>query len=688
MRFTFTLAVAVSLFNIASCQNSAITIGSKLDRPQEKKKKASSFFASATEVDLVQDPDPEPEPEESSSDEELVLEDDIQSRHFMQRCEFGFEGIQITLEQKGKDTPDRLILDGSLKGKAMPGRMLAVMGPSGSGKSSLIHALAGRLSESSKLSLSGKRYVNGETLSEDSSLPAAFIEQEVNFFPHMTVKETLDFRVELKLGSRLGKSARDDVVANLMEMLGLTKSLNTIVGNSKVRGLSGGERKRLSIACELISSPPVIILDEPTSGLDSYQAAQVVETLRKLADSGKTIIAVMHQPSQSVFAMFDDLLLVSEGQLMYYGEVSKVRNYMKDLGYPCSKDTGTAEHVLDVISRTNGGAEEQENSTKRLNQLGEAAKASVEMISFGSGALVPGHKHHHKLKIANQTNSPGANIFRQFKLLLTRAFNETSRGKLAIIIKVVQQITLGLVYGGIYKVGDDQASIMDRFGLLSLIAIGGINMSVASTIRSFTREKSIVTGEMANGMYRTLPYFLAKAISEIPLAGVFNTLFAAIIYPMAGLQKGKFKQFIGLTTLHALAGEAAGLFIGAIAPSSDVALSLFPAMIVLNIIFDGRNLSEENTPKLLRWLPKISLVRWGFEGLSVNEFNGLEFSAKGPRRGPIVKTGKEALARFGFADRKLGEVVNSQRNIIAGCWFLSYVGLSLTKSKFESMTAV
>lgn len=731
MRFTFTLAVAVSLFNIASCQNSAITIGSKLDRPQEKKKKASSFFASATEVDLVQDPDPEPEPEESSSDEELVLEDDIQSRHFMQRCEFGFEGIQITLEQKGKDTPDRLILDGSLKGKAMPGRMLAVMGPSGSGKSSLIHALAGRLSESSKLSLSGtvklffwfhvpfnlcllaisiiccnrshlmllklattiliisgKRYVNGETLSEDSSLPAAFIEQEVNFFPHMTVKETLDFRVELKLGSRLGKSARDDVVANLMEMLGLTKSLNTIVGNSKVRGLSGGERKRLSIACELISSPPVIILDEPTSGLDSYQAAQVVETLRKLADSGKTIIAVIHQPSQSVFAMFDDLLLVSEGQLMYYGEVSKVRNYMKDLGYPCSKDTGTAEHVLDVISRTNGGAEEQENSTKRLNQLGEAAKASVEMISFGSGALVPGHKHHHKLKIANQTNSPGANIFRQFKLLLTRAFNETSRGKLAIIIKVVQQITLGLVYGGIYKVGDDQASIMDRFGLLSLIAIGGINMSVASTIRSFTREKSIVTGEMANGMYRTLPYFLAKAISEIPLAGVFNTLFAAIIYPMAGLQKGKFKQFIGLTTLHALAGEAAGLFIGAIAPSSDVALSLFPAMIVLNIIFDGRNLSEENTPKLLRWLPKISLVRWGFEGLSVNEFNGLEFSAKGPRRGPIVKTGKDALARFGFADRKLGEVVNSQRNIIAGCWFLSYVGLSLTKSKFESMTAV
>ena len=103
-------------------------------------------------------------------------------------------------------------------------------------------------------------------MSGNSQLPVAFIEQETNFFPYMTVRETLDFRVELRLGSRLGKSARDDVVAGLLDLLGLAGSENTIVGSNKVRGLSGGERKRLSIACEMISSPPVIILDEPTSG--------------------------------------------------------------------------------------------------------------------------------------------------------------------------------------------------------------------------------------------------------------------------------------------------------------------------------------------------------------------------------------------------------------------------------------
>jgi ABC-type multidrug transport system ATPase subunit len=114
------------------------------------------------------------------------------------------------------------------------------------------------------LTLYGRRYVNGKKLAENSMIPSAFIEQEVDFFPHMTVKETLDFRVHLKLGSYLSQAARDDMVASLMKQVGLTNVAETIVGNTKVRGISGGERKRLSIAVEMISSPAVIFLDEPT----------------------------------------------------------------------------------------------------------------------------------------------------------------------------------------------------------------------------------------------------------------------------------------------------------------------------------------------------------------------------------------------------------------------------------------
>jgi len=442
------LLLALAILPYCCSQKSSLSLGTKLfDRNKLSSKKNKPFFGAAA-AELLDD--------EESSEEEIVEDDTIPD--VLHDCEVGFEGIELILKQKGKK-PDRVILDGSLKGQALPGRMLAVMGPSGSGKSSFIHALAGRIKYNKTLNLSGSRFVNGKSLDGGSLLPAAFIEQEVNFFPHMTVKETLDFRIELKLGSKLGKSARDDVVENLMEMLGLTNSANTIVGNSKVRGLSGGERKRLSIACELISSPPVIILDEPTSGLDSYQARQLTEYLRKIADSGKTVIAVIHQPSQHVFAMFDDLLLISEGHMMYHGEVQLVRSYFQGLGYPCEKEIGTAEYILDCISRTNGGIEAQEKSTERINYIAsEALKAKEKVVLSYNDSTSAGTKHHHKLKLVSSGNRPAAGILRQFKLLLTRAFKETSRGKGAMIIKLVQQITLGLIYGGIYKVGSDQVS--------------------------------------------------------------------------------------------------------------------------------------------------------------------------------------------------------------------------------------
>ena len=186
-------------------------------------------------------------------------------------------------------------------------------------------------------------------------------------------------------------------------------------------------------------------------------------------------------------------------------------------------------------------------------------------------------------------------------------------------------------------------------------------------------------------MYRTGPYFVAKAISEIPLIGLMNAVFGSIIYPLVRFQKGRFNNFLGLTSLHAIASEAFGLLIGSVSSSSDVALALFPPIIVLNIIFDGKNIAEENTPRMLKWINQVGLIRWGFTGLALNEFEGLEFTSKGPFRGPVAKTGEEALARFGLEGKSLGDVVSAQTRIIAGCWVLSFIGLALTGQKFAVM---
>ena len=471
-----------------------------------------------------------------------------------------------------------------------------------------MHAWAGKIKYSPKLMLEGDRWLNGERLSSESVVPAALIEQDVMFFPYMTVRETLVFRVELKLGSLLSKLARDEMVDDLLSQLGLTKTANTIVGDNKVRGISGGERKRLSIAVEMIASPSVMyvsnplhghrdvylvahalnlfcrMLDEPTSGLDSSAATNLISTLRELADSGKTIIAVIHQPSQHVFAKFDDVLLLSEGKQMYYGPRKDIRDYMEAYGCRSVPEIGTAEHILDCVSRIPINDETEEEANERIERLAVKAREASPNLGIPTASVSKAVK----LIKSGSGRSPKANVLRQFRLLFKRSIREVFRGKTTIILKLVQQFTTAIIYGGIYSLGTNQASIQDRFGLLSLIAIGSANIAIGQTIRAFPREKEIVSSELASHLYRTFPYFVGKAISELPMVGILNSVFGIIVYQLTGLSRGygKMRNFLGLLTLHGFLAQATGLVVSAISPNSDVALAMFPAIIVLNIIFD------------------------------------------------------------------------------------------------------
>ncbi|CAB9527811.1 Putative white-brown complex homolog protein 30 [Seminavis robusta] len=621
-----------------------------------------------------------------------VIDDGFDSaRRTMESADLAFDGVKLTLTQKAKKNKDgseqpatRLLLDGSLRGRARPGRMLAVMGPSGAGKSVFLHALAGRIKADKKLSLRGDRFLNLTLQPPSSILPAAFVEQEVNFFPRMTVRETVDFRVALHFGDLLGKASRDALVQDLLCQLGLLVAADTIVGDAKVRGISSGERKRLSIAVEMISSPGLVCCDEPTSSLDSAAAAVVIEKLRQLADQGKTVICVIHQPSSAIFGQFDDLLLISEGKQMYFGRTNKAKAYMEAQGYTANEDSGTAEHILECISPLPRQGESAEDAKQRLKNLGEAAVYQAEDLDLGID-------HTDFMSTSNcstkdcGTIGPRTSLWTQFCLLLHRASAETVRGKDVIFIKTVQQVVVASIYGGIYTLGDNQASILDRFGLLSLTAIGGTNMAIATTLRAFPKEKTIASAEIAIKQYRALPYFVAKAISEFPLVFFYNGVMGAILYFATGMNPGRFWTFIGLLTLHSLASEASGMAVGAVSPSSDVALAIFPAILILFVIFDGRNISTENTPWVLRWVSKISLIRWGFESFCLNEFQGLHFEASDASNGPVARTGEEALAMIGLKDSSIEGVVRAEVIITIVCWCLAYLGLTLTKQRFVVM---
>ena len=193
------------------------------------------------------------------------------------------------------------------------------------------------------------------------------------------------------------------------------------------------------------------------SGLDSAAASNLVEKLRGLANEGKTIVAVIHQPSQHVFGMFDDLLLLSDGQQMYFGPVKDVRSYMERQGYQAEKEVGTAEYVLECISRAPRMDESDADAHKRILALADNAKTS-QKVDLGVKETADDNSNEH-YAMAAARHGPRASIFKQFGLLMKRALKEAFRGKGVVILKTIQQVTVSLIYGGIYKLGTNQVGL-------------------------------------------------------------------------------------------------------------------------------------------------------------------------------------------------------------------------------------
>ncbi|CAA9998301.1 unnamed protein product [Nesidiocoris tenuis] len=224
----------------------------------------------------------------------------------------GFTGYvkRLLCPSRAYYTPPKHILK-EVTGVAKPGELLALMGASGAGKTTLLNALTGRTS--SKMKLTGQRSINGVPVDERSlTSVSAYVQQEDLFIGTLTVKEHLVFQ------------------------LTLTRCQNTIIGvPGKLKGISGGEMKRLSFASEVLTNPPLMFCDEPTSGLDSFMAQNVVTVLKSLASKGKTIIVTIHQPSSEVYAMFDKICLMAEGKLAFLGTPVQANDFFKDCLQSC-----------------------------------------------------------------------------------------------------------------------------------------------------------------------------------------------------------------------------------------------------------------------------------------------------------------------------------------------------------------
>ncbi|KOM28895.1 hypothetical protein LR48_Vigan609s002700 [Vigna angularis] len=574
----------------------------------------------------------------------------------------------------------------NVSGGARPGRLLAIMGPSGSGKTTLLNVLAGQLTASPRLHLSGVLEFNGKPASKNA-YKFAYVRQEDLFFSQLTVRETLSLATELQLPNISSAEERDEFVNTLLFKLGLVSCADTRVGDAKVRGISGGEKKRLSLACELLASPSVIFSDEPTTGLDAFQAEKVMETLQQLAQDGHTVICSIHQPRGSVYSKFDDIILLTEGSLVYAGPARhEPLTYFSKFGYQCPDHVNHAEFLADLISIDYSSADSVYTSQKRIDGLIESFSQLLSRDIYATSINVNDLSNSRKKITQRVAVGKKKGIWwKQFWLLLKRAWMQASRDAPTNKVRARMSIASAIIFGSVFwRMGNSQTSIQDRMGLLQVTAINTAMAALTKTVGVFPKERAIVDRERAKGSYSLGPYLFSKLLAELPIGAAFPLMFGTVLYPMARLHPTlqRFGKFCGIITMESFAASAMGLTVGAMVPTTEAAMAVGPSLMTVFIVFGGYYVNPENTPIIFRWIPNVSLIRWAFQGLSINEFSGLQFDHQ---HSFDIQTGEQALERISFGKSRIRDTVIAQNRILLFWYCTTYLLLEKNKPKYQQL---
>ncbi|KAL4784572.1 hypothetical protein BJX76DRAFT_326959 [Aspergillus varians] len=242
----------------------------------------------------------------------------------------------------------REILTG-IQGAAQPGQISAIMGASGAGKTTFLDLLARK---NKRGIVQGNFYVNGEKVDDsDFKSMIGFVDQEDTMLPTLTVHETILTSALLRLPRDMSRASKEQRVIEVEKQLGIYKIKDQLIGSEEGsgRGISGGEKRRVGIACELVTSPSILFLDEPTSGLDAFNAFNVVECLVTLAKTyNRTVIFTIHQPRSNIVALFDRLILLANGKTVYSGPFSTCQQYFDNAGYACPPGFNIADYLVDL----------------------------------------------------------------------------------------------------------------------------------------------------------------------------------------------------------------------------------------------------------------------------------------------------------------------------------------------------
>ncbi|XP_053613203.1 ATP-binding cassette sub-family G member 1-like isoform X3 [Plodia interpunctella] len=506
---------------------------------------------------------------------------------------------------------------------------------------------------------------------------SCYIMQDNQLHGNLTVEEAMSVATALKLPSVTARAHKEEVIQEILETLGLSEHHKTMTSN-----LSGGQKKRLSIALELVNNPPIMFFDEPTSGLDSSSCFQCISLLKTLASGGRTIICTIHQPSARLFEMFDHLYTLADGQCVYQGSTGRLVEWLGSLNLACPSYHNPASFIIEVSCGEYGdntgklvraidngkndirnGVPFPENNYNNKNDMAlslaqERNKNDLSQLqekfidppdANGNGNLQNGILQYAANEISKGKGEPlvvqmelekpdnaevallgeqspkryATSEFKQFWVVLKRTLLFSRRDWTLMYLRLFAHILVGFLIGALYyDIGNDGSKVLSNLGFLFFNMLFLMYTSMTITILSFPLEMPVLIKEHFNRWYSLRSYYLAITVSDIPFQAIFCVIYVVIVYLLTSqpAEWFRFSLFLSSCLLISFVAQSVGLVVGA-AMNVQNGVFLAPVMSVPFLLFSGFFVSFNAIPKYLRWITYLSYIRYGFEGTALATYS-------------------------------------------------------------------
>ncbi|KAG9402602.1 hypothetical protein AC1031_007211 [Aphanomyces cochlioides] len=553
-----------------------------------------------------------------------------------------------------------------ISGVFKPATMTLLLGQPSSGKSSFMKMLAGRFPIEKNIKVGGSIRFNGTHRKElVKHLPqlVSYMGQRDYHYPVLTVQETMEFAHQscggvvpqrvldsLQNGTPEENAQAKEIIQALylvypdivVRQLGLNNCKDTIVGDAMTRGVSGGESKRVTIGEMEFGMKQVSFMDEISTGLDSAATFDIVKSQRSMAKSlKKTIVIALLQPSPEVLDLFDDIMIMNEGYVMYHGPRSEALAYFESFGFKCPPSRDVADFLLDL------GTPEQDQYVL------PASAIYNDMMDHVEGPVHPLLLHdankHMKEIPEFQTDFKTSTLH-----LIRRQTNVLLRNKAFLQSRVVLAVVMGLLYATtFYQVNPNVAQVM--FGVIfqTLLSLG---LTQGTLLPLFAEARAVFYKQRGANFFRTLSFVLAQSITLIPFSIAETALFGSIIYWISGFvaDAGAFLMHELILLVTNIAFTALFFFIVMATPNLHVAEPVTLVSMLAFVLFAGFIIFKNDIPNYLIWIYWINPISWGMRALSINQYTASTFQVCTYRgveyceRSNGQKMGPAVLAQFGM----------------------------------------